>query len=259
MDFGKGIHGVRDHGHHHMELHGSGHKRVDFLGTRFVCVERDRSAEKWWPIMSEGADGRELATELDASNAAERRTLVWVLAVNFVQFIVAGAVGIVAQSTGLMGAALDNLGDAFVYVIGLYAVGRSQIAKSRVARVSGVLLIVLALGLLVEVLRRFVTGSDPIGIAMIVTALFNAATNIVCLRLLRPQRERGVHLKASWIFTTNDMLANLGIVASGIAVIATDSPIPDLLIGLMVVAIVVHGAWEILEHAHAARHTVDSK
>ena len=93
--------------------------------------------------------------QLDASNAAERRTLIQVLSINFLQVIVAGAVGVVAQSTGLLGAALDNLGDAAVYAISIYAVGRTVVAKARVARLSGIILIVLGLELLVEVLRRF--------------------------------------------------------------------------------------------------------
>ena len=75
-----------------------------------------------------------MSAELDARNAAERRTLAWVLAINATQFFAAGAVGIVAQSTGLLGAALDNLGDAAVYVVSLYAVGRSVAAKVRAAR-----------------------------------------------------------------------------------------------------------------------------
>lgn len=52
----------------------------------------------------------EAEIELDASNAAERKTLIWVLAINFLQVIVAGVVGVIADSTGLLGAALDNLG-----------------------------------------------------------------------------------------------------------------------------------------------------
>lgn len=191
--------------------------------------------------------------ELDAGNAAERRTLWWVLGINFSQVLLAGFVGIVAESTGLLGAALDNLGDAAVYVVSLYAVGRSVASKARAARLSGVLLIVLSFGLLAEVIRRFVTGSEPIGIAMILTALANAATNLINLRLLRPHRERGVHLTASWIFTTNDMIANLGIVVSGAAVMILKSPLPDLLIGVVVAGIVIKGGWEILEHAREAR------
>lgn len=208
--------------------------------------------------MSAGRNSEELEVQLDARNAAERRTLKWVLGINFSQAVVAGAVGIAADSTGLLGAALDNLGDTAVYVVSLYAVGRTVAAKARAARLSGVLLIVLGLGLLGEVLRRFFAGAEPIGLAMIITAIVNAATNLLCLRLLRSHRRHGVHLKASWIFTTNDMLANAGIAASGAAVMLFQSPLPDLLIGLVVVAIVLKGGWDILEEAREARRAAAS-
>lgn len=195
----------------------------------------------------------EAEPELDARNAAERRTLWWVLFINLSQVVLAGVVGFLADSTGLLGAALDNLGDAAVYMVSLYAVGRTVALKVRAARLSGVLLIVLSLLLLVEVVRRYFGGSEPIGLAMILTALVNAATNLVNLRLLQSHRKEGVHLKASWIFTTNDMLANLGIVLSGVAVMVFKSPLPDLLIGLVVVAVVVKGGWDILKEAAEAR------
>ncbi len=192
--------------------------------------------------------------QLDASNAAERKTLLWVLGINFLQVIVAGLVGIVADSTGLLGAALDNLGDAAVYAVSIYAVGRTIVAKAHVARLSGILLTVLGLALLVEVLRRFFAGAEPIGLAMIITAIANAATNLLCLRLLRAHRDEGVHLKASWMFTTNDMLANVGIVLSGAAVMFFASPLPDLIIGLVVGGIVLKGGWDILKEAREAQH-----
>lgn len=188
----------------------------------------------------------------DADNATERRTLIRVLAINLSQALLAGIAGLLAQSTGLLGAAVDNLCDAAVYIVSIYAVGRPVAAKVRVARLSGVLLIVLALALLVEVARRFLTGSDPVGWAMITVAAVNSATNLLCLRLLRDYRERGVHLKASWIFTANDMIANVGIVVSGIAVMVLRSPLPDLLIGVAVAGIVLKGSWEILRGAREA-------
>jgi len=203
--------------------------------------------------MSANDNKEESEIELDASNAAERKTLLWVLGINFLQVIVAGLVGVLADSTGLLGAALDNLGDAGVYAVSIYAVGRTILAKVRVARLSGLLLIVLGLALLVEVLRRFFVGAEPIGLAMIVTAIANAATNLLCLRLLRSHRDQGVHLKASWIFTTNDMLANAGIVVSGAAVMFFRSPLPDLIIGLVVVGIVLKGGWDILKEAREAQ------
>ena len=186
-------------------------------------------------------------------SAAERRTLGWVLGINLAQAIVVGAVGFASDSTGLMGAALDNLADAGVYGVSLYAAGRTVVAKSRAARLSGVLLILVGLALLAEVVRRFVTGSEPVGPVMIVTAIANAAANLVCLRLLSSHRDSGVHLKASWIFTTNDTVANVGIVISGLAVMYFRSPLPDLVVGLIVVGIGLKGGWEILRQASAAR------
>lgn len=147
----------------------------------------------------------EIGCRLDPNDARERRTLLWVLSINLAQALAVGAIGLPADSTGLMGAALDNFGDASVYAVSLYAVGRTVIAKSHAARLAGMLQIALGVGLGGEVLRRFFAEAEPIGLAMIATAMANAAINIICLRLLRSHRERGVHLKASWIRAEVDL------------------------------------------------------
>lgn len=195
---------------------------------------------------------------LDPNNAAERRTLLWVLAINATQFLVAGVVGLLAQSSGLLGAALDNLGDALVYIASLYTVGRSVVAKSRAAMFSGVLLTMLSVALLAETVRRFFGGAEPIGLAMIIASILNAGTNVISLRLLRAHREGGVNLKASWIFTSNDMITNLGIAVSGIAVMLLGSAAPDLVIGIVISVVVARGGWKILAEAREARASAES-
>lgn len=191
--------------------------------------------------------------QLDASNKAERKTLKQVLGINMFQVVMAGTVGFIASSTVLLGAALDNLADSAVYIVSLYAVGKGVAAQSRAATLSGVLLLVLGLVLLGEVIRRFIIETEPIGWAMIITAIVNAASNLLALRLLKSQGERGVHMKASMVFTSNDMLVNLGIVLSGVAVMLFNSPLPDLIISLITVGIVLKGGWEILKEARDAR------
>mgnify|MGYP005831473403 CR=1 FL=1 len=191
--------------------------------------------------------------QLDASNKAERKTLKQVLGINMFQVALAGIVGFIANSTGLLGAALDNLADSAVYIVSIYAVGKGVVAQSRAANLSGVLLIGLGLLLLGEVIRRFLTEAEPIGWAMIITAIINAASNLFALRLLKSQGERGVHMKASMVFTSNDMLVNLGIVLSGIGVMLLNSPLPDLIISLITVGIVLKGGYEILKEAKKAR------
>ncbi|MEF2278425.1 cation transporter [Deinococcus sp. YIM 134068] len=195
------------------------------------------------------------AHHLDASQAADRRILWLVLLINLGQALAGAGVGVWASSTALIGAALDNLADASVYGVSLYAVGRAATIKVRAARLSGWLLIGLAVLLLVEVLRRFFGGEEPIGPAMMAMAAVNAALNLVCLHLLKRHQGEDVNFKASAIFTSNDSLVNLAIVLSGALVLWWDSNLPDLILGLVVSAIAANGGREILsEAAEAAEH-----
>jgi Co/Zn/Cd efflux system component len=54
-------------------------------------------------------------------------------------------------------------------------------------------------------------------------------------------------MKASWIFSTNDVLANIGVIVAGALVAWTKSPIPDLVIGSIIALIVLRVAWAILK------------
>ena len=189
---------------------------------------------------------------LDASNAADRKILRTVLLINLGQSAAGIGLGIWAASTALMGAGLDNLADASVYAVSLYAVGRAAMVKVRAARLSGYLLLGLAALLLVEVLRRFAGGEEPVGLAMMGIAAANATLNLVCLRLLRRHRGEDVNFKASAIFTNNDSIVNGSIVLSGALVMWLGSNIPDLLLGVVVAAIAANGGREILREASEA-------
>jgi Co/Zn/Cd efflux system component len=190
---------------------------------------------------SASADG-----EAQADPAGERRVLKLLLAINAVMFVAELGLGFLAQSTGLVSDSLDMLADAMVYGLSLLAVGRATKDQVKAARVSGVLQGLLAFGALAEVARRAVHGSEPVEGLMIGVALVALAANLTCVALLARHRKGGVHLRASWIFSTNDALANLGVVAAGILVAVTGSAIPDLVIGTIVGLLVLTGAVRIL-------------
>lgn len=187
-----------------------------------------------------------------APEKGDRRILRAVLAINLAQSAVGMGVGVWAGSTALIGAALDNLADASVYGVSLYAVGRSPLIKVRAARLSGWLLLVLAVLLLVEVFRRFFGGEQPIGPAMMIMAAVNAGLNIICLRLLARHRGEDVNFKASSIFTSNDTYVNMSIVLSGALVMWLGSNLPDLILGVVVAGIAAYGGKEILAEAGKA-------
>ena len=106
--------------------------------------------------------------------------------------------------------------------------------------------VVLALTALAEVARRFLLGSEPQSLSMMGIGLLALAANVACLLLIHGQRDGGVHMRASWIFSANDVLANLGVILAGALVAWTGSAWPDLLIGTAVALLVLNGARRIL-------------
>ncbi len=184
-----------------------------------------------------------------SSNAQDRRILWYVLLINLAQSALGMGVGVWASSTALIGAALDNLADASVYAVGIYAVGRSVRAKVLAARLSGWLLIGLSILLVGEVIRRFMGSEAPIGPAMMAMAAVNAAINVFCLRLLKRHKGEDVNFKASAIFTSNDSIVNIAILVSGLLVLWLGSNVPDLVLGIVSALFAANGGREILEHA----------
>lgn len=182
----------------------------------------------------------------DTGEHDERRTLRLLLAINAVMFTVEIGVGLAAESTGLVADSLDMFADAAVYGLALAAVGRHHGRQRRAARAAGWLQALLALGAVAEVVRRFLHGSEPASGLMIGVGMLALAANVTCLFLSARQCDRGVHMKASYIFSANDVLANLGVIVAGLLVAATGSPWPDLLIGAVIAAVVLHGARRIL-------------
>lgn len=188
------------------------------------------------------------AEELErGANEKEARILKWLLAINGAMFAVEIVAGISAQSTGLIADSLDMFADAAVYGLALYAVGRSVHMKVRAAHVAGWLQVILAVGALSEVLRRFVFGSAPESSLMMSFGVLALIANILCLVLIAKNRDGGAHMKASWIFSANDVIANLGVILAGFLVAATGSNYPDLAIGLVIAVIVLNGARRILK------------
>jgi Co/Zn/Cd efflux system component len=182
----------------------------------------------------------------EAQGGAEARTLWVVLAINAVMFVVEFVGGLLVQSTGLLADSLDMLADATVYGLSLYAVGRAATHKLRAAHLSGMLQVVLALGALFEVIRRAFRGSEPEPTWMLGVAALALVANVICLVLVSRHREGGAHMKASYIFSTNDVIANLGVIVAGALVAWTGSRFPDLAVGAIIALVVLSGAVRIL-------------
>jgi Co/Zn/Cd efflux system component len=199
-------------------------------------------------VESGSVGGGDADDEIDPpDNAAEARLLKLLLSINAIMFLVEIVVGFWAQSTGLIADSLDMFADAAVYGLSLYAVGRSAALKTRAAHMAGWLQLALALLALSEVVRRFIYGSEPVSGLMMGMGLIALVANATCLVLIAKKRNAGAHMKASYIFSSNDVIANAGVILAGGLVALTGSAYPDLVIGLIVGLVVLNGARRILQ------------
>lgn len=205
------------------------------LGARLLRT-RDADDEDLQALQQSGeADGQESGT------------LKILLAINGFMFFAEFTLGWLAQSTGLLADSLDMFADAAVYGVALYAVGRSKQLKTRAAHLAGWLQLLMALGVLFEVGRRFLFGSDPKSLLMITVGAAALVANVTCLFLIYRHRHGGSHMKASWIFSANDVIANAGLILAAVLVAWTGSRYPDLIIGTIIGFVVLDGARRILK------------
>lgn len=91
---------------------------------------------------------------------------------------------------------------------------------------------------------------------MIGVAAIALAVNASVLRLLAKQNQDEVHIRATWIFTRVDVIANIAVIISGIAVHFTGIRYFDLAVGAAIGLYVVKEAIEILNHAREAHRVI---
>ncbi|HQU81692.1 MAG TPA: cation transporter [Pyrinomonadaceae bacterium] len=230
-------------------------KNLDFdVPNRKLSVFHEGELER---IESSIADlnlgGRKLKTEESVETEFEeptkQRKLLWtVFAVNFGFFAIEITTGLISGSMGLIADSLDMLADSLVYAISLFAVGATLARKKLIAQIAGYFQITLALLGFVEVVRRFVGIEEmPDFSTMIVVSVLALIANGFCLYVLQKSKSTEAHMQASQIFTSNDVIINLGVIVAGVLVYLLGSNKPDLVVGTVVFVVVVRGALKILK------------
>jgi len=180
--------------------------------------------------------------EIEIKNKEQKNVLITLLAINGFMFLFEITLGWYAQSTGLIADSFDMLADAIVYAIGIYAIGRSLQSKAKAALLSGWFQFALALLIVFDVIRRILLGSEPVSTFMMGVGVIALIANIYCLVLIQKHKDGEVHMRASWIFSKNDVIANTGVIIGGLLVWLLDSRWPDLVIGSVIALVIFNGA-----------------
>ena len=200
--------------------------------------------------------GCEADTERAGTDPAYRRAL-WIVVILNVGFgVLELAGGFIAGSQALKADSLDFIGDGSMTLFGLIALGWTAVARSRVALVQGLFLASLGLGVVGFAVWRAFNAIPPeaglMGGIGIVALIVNIAAALV---LARFRNQGDAQARAIWLFSRNDALANIAVIAAAALVGWTGEAWPDLLVAGMIALLFLHSAYDIIRDAQ--RELVD--
>ena len=194
--------------------------------------------------------GDECGNGIEHANQQERRILIIVLLINAGMFVAEFSAGLVSGSTALLADSLDMLADALIYALGLFALGRAKHWRARAALTSGTFQLLLGLGIAAEAIWKTVDNGLPDTATMGLFGALALVANTVCFLLLARFQDGDINLRATWICSRNDMIGNVGVLVAAGMVMWLDSPLPDIVIGLTIAAVVINSAWRIIAEAN---------
>jgi Co/Zn/Cd efflux system component len=195
-----------------------------------------------------GAAAMQLATR-------QRGVLKTVLVINAIAFAIMLAAALRAHSLALLSDSFDYLGDALTYLISLWAVSRSALAKAQVARIKGGLIAAGGLFVLAQLGWRLWHPAEPLFTWMGAFSLLGLLANGCCLLLLRRHRHDDLNMTSVWICSRNDIAANLSVLLAAAGVWAFEAAWPDRLVALGLAILLLRSGFAVLYRANGAVHT----
>ncbi|MFA9460281.1 cation transporter [Thiohalorhabdus methylotrophus] len=182
----------------------------------------------------------------NATNHRQSRTLKAVLGINTAMFGVELTAGLLIGSVALLADSLDMLGDALTYGVSLAVVGASTKKRAGAALFKGLIMLVFGLFVLGQTAYRAFLPELPAALPMGAVAALALVANVVCFALLWHHRGEDINMRSVWLCSRNDLIANTGVILAAGAVAITATPWPDLAMGLVIAAVFLHSAWEVL-------------
>ena len=183
-----------------------------------------------------------------------RRTVVLVALLNLAYFGVEFGVALAIGSVSLFADSIDFLEDAAINVLIAVALGWSARRRAGVGFALALILLVPGIATVFMAWQKFNAPLAPDATLLTLTGMGALAVNLGCALLLARVREHAGSLgKAAFLSARNDVLANVAIVAAGLATAGLASAWPDLAVGIGIGLLNAGAAREVWQAARAER------
>jgi Co/Zn/Cd efflux system component len=207
-----------------------------------------------WPrsrVKVTGSHCHEPSPEDQARDAAYRRVLWIVLALNAGMFLVGIVASLAAGSASLQADALDFFADAANYGISLFVVGMALRYRARAAVAKGLSMGAFGLWVLGTAARHAILGTVPEASTMEAVGLAALAANTASFGLLWTYRTGDANMRSVWLCSRNDVIANLAVLLAALGVFGTGTGWPDVVVAAVMASLALQGAWVVVRQSRA--------
>jgi Co/Zn/Cd efflux system component len=189
-------------------------------------------------------------------SADYKRRLWTVIIINAGMFLVEMAGGAFAQSQALQADALDFLGDALTYGITLAVIGSPIRVRTRAALLKGFSLTLMGLWVFGATAYHVLVLGIPRAEVMGVIGFLALAANVISVVLLAKYREGDANIRSVWLCSRNDAIGNIVVMGAALAVWATASKLPDLIVAAIMAGLFLYSSAQILQQALRERRAM---
>ncbi|RZS53477.1 Co/Zn/Cd efflux system component [Microcella putealis] len=192
-----------------------------------------------------------MVTSSSDATRAVRRVVLTVAALNAAYFVVELVVALAISSVSLLADSVDFFEDAAINLLIAVALGWSLLARARLGRLLAIVIVVPSVVALVQAVTKALEPEAPAALPLIIAASGGALVNVLCAVLLaRHRRVGGSLVSAAWLVARNDVVINVAIVAMGLITLLVVSGWPDLILGVLILALNASAAAHIWRAAH---------
>src|SRR5262245_29731072 len=188
-------------------------------------------------------------TRFEGLSAEYKRRLRLVIAINASMFLVEMAGGALAGSQALQADALDFLGDATTYGISLAVIGAAIQKRARAAVLKAISLTAMALWVLGSTAYHVLILGVPRAEVMGAIGVLALAANAASVLLLMRYKDGDANVRSVWLCSRYDAIGNFIVMIAALAVWATATKWPDLLVAAIMAGLFLNSSIQILRQS----------
>ncbi len=185
----------------------------------------------------------------DGLSASYKQRLWLVIAINAAMFVLEMSAGALAGSQALKADALDFLADSTTYGVSLAVIGAPIRTRAIAAVLKAAGLIVMATWVLGMTAYYVLYAGIPRAEIMGGIGILALMANVASVLLLVRYKDGDANVRSVWLCSRNDAIGNVAVMVAALAVWATGTRWPDLIVAALMAGLFLYSSIRILQQS----------